>query len=284
MTKRNLKNGEMLAVSAALLDERRHRSLFVSTPLMAALLTEVEGAHGGLVAAAPAPDAEGEAAARELSALGAEGRRLDQTHDRKAIGIHVVLEGAERLADDPADAERFARVREAIFPDGTAVVTLTWLAEAGEVERVDALLADEGVRAVLASVVVRAGVTLLDEVRAYVAAGRALGLVESRKVALNNTEAAPAANGRGAAVSARNEWIQTINLVVTTAKRLRGAEAARFAPALREIEGAEARADARAARAASNDADAAKDGSDDEGDAPAEDATPAGDVPRAKTG
>jgi hypothetical protein len=245
-----LKDSEMLAVSAALLDERRHRSLFLSTPLMAALLAEVERAHAGLLAV-PAPAPVDEATARELSALGAEGRRLDQTHDRKAIGIHVVLEGVERLADDPAAAARFARLREAMFPDGTAVVTMTWLAEAGEVERVDALLADAEVRGLLASVVVRDGVTLLDEVRAYVAAGRSLGLIASRKVALHHPEAAaPAAHGRGAAVSARDEWIQTINLVVSTAQRLRGADAARFAPALREVERAEARADAPAEGAA----------------------------------
>jgi hypothetical protein len=59
MSIKQLNNGEMTALSSALLDEQRHRPTFLSIPLMAALVAEVEVAHAGLLVAAPtaAPDA-----------------------------------------------------------------------------------------------------------------------------------------------------------------------------------------------------------------------------------
>lgn len=272
---KGMKNGEMVGLSSALLDEKRHRPVFLSIPLMAGLIAEVEAAHGGLLAVAPPPEAAAEATARALAELQLEGRDTDRTHDRKALGVHGMLDAAARLADDPADAERIARVRDAIFPEGTAVIIATWVAEAGEAERAEARLEDAEVKRTLNEIQVRPGVTLLDEARAYVAAGRALGVIESRKNALNSTAPAPT---RAGATAARTEWIQTMNLVLATAKRLKGDHAARFAPVLREIQRVEAKSDARAARA-----DTAA-----EGDAPADDAQPANDAPAnepvAKTG
>lgn len=261
-----LKNSEMIGLSAALLDEKRHRAVFLSIPLLAALLAEVEAAHAGLLVAAPPPDAAAEAAARELAELNAEGRAADRTHDRKSLGLHGALDAAVRLADDPDDAVRLAGVRDALFPDGTAMVNATWAAEAGNAERMEARLADADVRGALAEITVRPGVTLLDEARACVAAGRALGRIESRKAALHAASAAHGAPRAGSA-AARNEWIQTMNLVLATAKRLKGEQAERFAPVLREIQRVEAKSDARAART---------DTADDEGVTPV-DGQPAND-------
>ncbi len=173
-----------------------------------------------------------------------------------------MLDGAARLADDPADAERLARTRDLLFPEGTGVVILSYLGEAGEAERAEAHLAEKEVQQTLREIHVRKGVTLLDEVRAYVTAGRALGVVESRKAALEAaTAAAPApTTSRAATLAARNEWVQTLNLVLSTAKRLRGDHAARFAPVLREIERVQGKADARSARA--SDAEASNDDAD----------------------
>jgi len=265
---KGMKNGEMVGLSSALLDEKRHRPVFLSIPLMAGLVAEVEAAHAGLLAVALPPEAAAEATARELTELQLEGRGTDRTHDRKVLGVHGMLDAAARLADDTAAAERITRVRDALFPEGTAVINTTWVAEAGEAERVEARLADAEVKQTLQEIQVRPGVTLLDEARAYVTAGLALGVIESRKNVLNDAVTAPPRVGAGIG-NARTEWIQTMNLVLAAAKRLKGDHAARFAPVLREIQRVEAKSDARAARA-----DAAA-----EGDSPADDAQPANDAP-----
>lgn len=267
MALRNFLNAEMIALSAAWIDEKRHRPAFLAIPLLAGLLPEVEAAHRGLVSLSRAAGDGADAAGRELAEVQAASQAADRVHDRKGGGVLAVLEGAEQLADSDEAVARYAGVKRRLFPEGGAVFGQSYLAEAGNAERVEKELADPSVRAVLQGVTVRKGVTLLDEVRAFVAAGRELGVLESRKAALAATSEAPEeeASRRTDSVQARNAWSQTVGAVLAASKLLKGESAARFAPVWREFQAAQAKVDERAARRRN----AAKTESD-EGDEPFE--------------
>lgn len=245
---KNLTNGEMIGLSSSLLDKKRHRPVLLSIPLLAGMVPEIEAAHDGL-SSQPLATPDGDASTRELVDLQARERELDQTHDRKAGGAFTMLESAERLSDNADEAARFAKVRAALFPIGSSITQESYISESGNAERVEKLLRDPEVKAALASVSPREGATLLDDVVAFVKAGRSLGALESRKAALT-APASTAAPGdsRATASLLRTEWIQTMNLVVAAARRLKGEHGERFAPVLHEIQQLEAKADERSAR------------------------------------
>jgi hypothetical protein len=130
---------------------------------------------------------------------------------------------------------------------------------------------------VLAGIKVRKGHTLLDETRAWVKAGRALGVCETRKAVLTGETPSPDAEAptvRSDNASARNGWVQAVNAVLSNAKLLKGKHAGTFAPVLREFRAAEAKADQRATRRRETNAAA------DPIDAPAPPAVPVATPPQ----
>lgn len=251
MARRNFMNAEMIALSAALIDEKRHRSAFTAIPLMAGLLSEVESAHGALLAVTE--EAVPDDAERSLRELQAREKETDRTHDRKGGGVQAALASAALLAESDDEAALYERVSARLFREGGAIFSASYAAESGNAEVVAKELENPETRAVLGGIRVRKGSTLLDEARAWVKAGRALGLDESQKLALQTQLAANAtgdevAQVRSDGASARNGWIQAINAVLTNAKLLRGEHAQTFAAALHEIRTSEAKVDERASR------------------------------------
>jgi hypothetical protein len=293
MSSRNLTNAEMIALSAAWLDAHRHRPVFLATPLLAMLLPSIEIAHQNVVAVTPQATAEASAAERELTATQLQAVETDRTHDRKGGGALDVLDAALQLTDTEGEAEPLRKVRARLFPEGAQVFGQSYLAEAGNAERVAKELDDPNLCAVLAAITVVPGRTLLDDVRAFVQAGRDLGALETRKAMLAATVADEgpgndniAASPRADNATARSAWSQTTHAVMANAKLLHGEDAARLAPMLRELNTVLTKVAARAARRR----EAAKDASEPEREpapttpvvAPTETATPA--APLARTG
>ncbi|MFO0646092.1 MAG: hypothetical protein U0326_07630 [Polyangiales bacterium] len=182
MARRNFINAEMIALSAALTDAKRHRPAFLAIPLMAGLLPEVESAHADLLGLSPVESSD--EAAQELGELQAREKATDRVHDSKGGGVQVVLQGAIALAETDDEAALYERVKARLFPEEGAIFSASYMAESGNAERIAKELENVETRTTLASIKVRKGVTLLDETRAWVKAGFALGVDESRKVVL----------------------------------------------------------------------------------------------------
>lgn len=264
MARKNLSTPEMMGLSAALLDPERYRPVLTGTPLLAGFVPELEGAHDALASLSPT-SANDVTPGQELAALQQEARETDLTHDAKGGGVQGVLDGLIRLADTDEESARLTAVKDALFPDGGAIFTGTYIAEAGNAERVEKVLERKDVKDALRAIPVRKGVTLYDEARAFVKAGRRLGVLESRKAALTAAAAKPAEEApRGSGIAARNEWLQVMELITRSAKRLKGAQAEAWAPVARDIALVEAKGDERAARnkaagkSADDDADPAE--------------------------
>lgn len=211
----------------------------------------IESVHADLLALSTeeTPDE----AARELTELQARERATDVVHDRKGGGVRTVLDGAAQLAESDEERSLYERVRARLFDAEESVFTANYQAEAGHVEKVAQALEEPETRSTLASIKVRKGASPLDETRAWVKAGRSLGVDESRKVELEAIlkEAANAQSVSASRVDnagARNGWIKTINAVLSTSAILKGKAAESFAPVVREIRAFETKADERATR------------------------------------
>lgn len=282
MARRNFTNAEMIALSAALLDAKRHRPAFTAIPLLAGLVPEIESAHADLLALSheDSPDE----AARELGEIQARERVTDALHDAKGGGVRSVLQGAASLAESDEEAALYERVKARLFPGDGAIFSASYVAESGNAERVAKELENPETRSTLAGIKVRKGATLLDEARAWVQAGRSLGADESRKVALQgviaaNSNAARDGAARAENASARNGWIKAINAVLSSASLLKGKHADGFAAALREIRAFEVKVDERATRRRSGAED-----TDGDVDAVKGTAAPGGAVQKAANG
>jgi hypothetical protein len=248
MNHRVYTNAEMIAISAAWLDEHRHQPAFKAIPLLAGLIPQIETAHDGL-AVLEAPDAEVQAAERELIQVKALVQDTDRIHDSKGRGVFDVLTSANSLADTEEEQNAILAVRNRIFPTGRDIFTQNYRAESGHAERAQHDLTDPSVRSVLKGIRVCKGRTLLDEANAYVKAGRQLGVYESRKVELETILASgPRGSVRSENLKARVEWIRTVSSVFCTAKLLKGDDAARFAAVARDYAAANAKASTRIAR------------------------------------
>jgi len=242
---------EMLGISRSWIDPARYRPVFLTTPLLAPLLPVVEVAHADLVASgSPAEPPVDVALKEELAALRAESIETDRAFDRKGGGALMILQGMERCAETPEEAAEIAAVRARLFPDGASIFKATWLAEAGDTARVERELADKDLSAWLRGVTLWNKRPLLSIVRAWVASGSALGLLEARKseaqTRRDNAPAAPSAQ-RGAA-DARAAWMQAVAAVRGNAALVTGKAGEGLQPMLRALDAAEAIATERATR------------------------------------
>lgn len=281
MARRNFSNAEMIALSAALIDAKRHRPTFLVIPLMAGLIPAIESAHSDLLGLSTEKSTD--EATQELTELQAREKATDGVHDSKGGGVRSVLDGAISLAESDEETDLYTRVKARLFGEDASIFSASYKAESGNAEKVAKELENPETRSTLAGIKVRKGVTLLDEAHAWVKAGRALGVDESRKVELEaiikdtanaENDGAPRADNIGA----RNGWIKTINAVLSTASLLKGKAAESFAPVLREIRAVESKVDVRATRRRGSADDSGE--SDASKPAPA----PAGTVQKAANG
>jgi hypothetical protein len=251
MALKNLTLAEMIGVSGHILSTEGLRPQFEESPLLAAQLEGIEEVHRQVAAATTAPgDTHDD---KVLAALSAEGNDLDVNHhDRLVRGLFYVLAGVGEII--PERAGELATLSVRLLPQGLATSQQTWRGESGNCTRVGAeLVADEALHATLASFTLPEKLTLLDVVERFVAAGTRLGLVEARrdeiraklKGAVASESAAEPVEALTVA-AARNEWIATLNGLVTTLRLPRSkVEASTRDKVLTLIGEAERRADLR---------------------------------------
>lgn len=257
MALKNLTLAEMIGVSGHILSTEGLRPLFDDSPLLAAQLEGIEEVHRQ-VAAATTPPGDTHAD-KVLAALSAEGNDLDVNHhDRLVRGLFYVIAGVAEII--PERSGELAALSVRLLPQGLATSQQTWRGESGNCTRVGAeLIADEELRATLASFTLPEKTTLLDVVERFVAAGTRLGLVEARrdeirakmKGAVAPTDPAAEPVEALTVAAARNEWIATLNGLVITLRLPRSkVEASTRDKILTLIGEAERRADLRNRRGA----------------------------------
>jgi hypothetical protein len=104
------------------------RKVIDGLTLCRAMLGKLEEVHTGLITIQPQRSAltEGFKSARDAA------NRADDTFDLRGRGLFLGLQALECLSEDPDATAAFAAAREAIFPKGLSVLTLTYVQEVGE--------------------------------------------------------------------------------------------------------------------------------------------------------
>jgi len=206
MAYKTLTTQTMVTVSAAWLDSKEERPLIASLPQAGPLLTSIEKVHNGLLQT----QASGATIVSEISAVQSAQEELDTLHDRKTRGVFNVLTGFADLADDPVKAKALLALRDRIYTNGLKVVQWSYVDEAGE-----AALVDERIGAAdkdaLANLPTPDG-SLKDHHEARIDAGKKIGELEKKKIALAATS--PAGASASEVVRARNAWIRTVTAFV----------------------------------------------------------------------
>ncbi|MCA9711167.1 MAG: hypothetical protein KDK70_35335, partial [Myxococcales bacterium] len=122
------------------------------------------------------------------------------------------------LSARPAQPERaraLDEVHAALLPRGLSIVNASYLAEAGNAVRVEALLRAEPAHAeLLASVPVHDGEDLLGLTRRWLAAGAALGELERERDVLA-AERVTQAVGPASIAAARSRWLRLVSQVLS---------------------------------------------------------------------
>lgn len=208
MALKDLTTPQMLAITAAWIDPTRERPKLESLKRTAALLSDVDAVHTGLLHARRAE----KTTSKEIAELQSRQLHLDKTHDRKARGTHAVLTGFAELADDPEDAELYLNIRDQLFPDGLKFITSSYADEAGHAHLLRQRLTPES-KAALKVLPTPAG-SLLKIVLAWLSAGEELGKLETKKAQLIAAERPAEGVPQGGQLKARNRWIKVVGSVL----------------------------------------------------------------------
>jgi hypothetical protein len=176
--------------------------------------------------------------------------------------IYRVAEGNAELAETPEEAAQLRALAARVLPLGLDPGQQSWIGEAGSVVVLEGELAkDPSLPAALKKVPLAGKRTLLDAVNQLVRAGRRLGDIEARRVALRAQLAADAeAAATAPAVSAqaaRGEWIATLTTLRSNLNTPKVAvPAALRAEILELVQEAERKADLRERRSSAREAEA----------------------------
>lgn len=216
MALKNLTIETMIALSTMWLNPEAGRPALEAHPRTSAYLPNLEAAHQGLLAACSS--AESEEQNTELTALSAEQSTTDDTHDRKVRGQHLVLSGLAALAESPEEAARYIEIRDALLPEGIAINQRTYLDEAGNAAVIARRLQESPkLQESLGQIPLPGGKTLLDEVHAWLGAGKHLGTLESRRIELlHERDATRSGTRRGDILRARNQWSRVVYAIQAT--------------------------------------------------------------------
>lgn len=239
---KHLSLAEMAALGLAWVNKGARRDTFLSIPEIAPLHPTFAGAHNAILAAQPAD----KSMSPELRTVVGEGNALDLTHDRLARAGSLGLELTRELclAATPPDQDRAdmcERVTNKLYPDGLSFLNTSWLAEAGNVARVEKLLAQEPeLRPFFKSIVLPGKITMVEVIERWIAAGKALGKVDEKREALL-AQLAPA--DKATIQAARSRWIRVVSAVLNNLE-LSAADRA----AIETIRGPVLRASERAAK------------------------------------
>lgn len=203
MALKRLYTGEMVSLSGPLTkSDHPDRQTLAAIPATAALLPELDGAHGSLLAMQVKPEAES-----RLAVIIKAQKILDVRHDDLIRGVSGLLTSLAYLTKDPELAARFQHLLTVILPDGLDAVTRTYREESGQAALLESRLTPADV-ALLKKIKILEG-TAWDAIKEWMDVGAQLGALEDERSAI------PATTGPAAAdvVSARNKWIRTINAI-----------------------------------------------------------------------
>lgn len=203
MALKRLYTGEMVSLSGPLTkSDHPDRRILADIPATAALLPELDGAHGTLLAMQVKPEAQ-----TRLAVIIKAQKRLDVRHDDLIRGVSGLLTSLAYLTQDAELAARLLHLQSVLLPDGLDAVTKTYREESGQAALLESRLTPADVT-LLKKIKLLEG-TAWDAVREWMDVGAQLGALEDERSAI------PATTGPAAAdvVAARNKWIRTINAI-----------------------------------------------------------------------
>ena len=179
MNLRDIRTGEMLAVTYSLLDDTgKLRVILESDERLKGPLEELQKAHDQLLETQQRTGTNEE----EIKRLTDEMTQLDREHDRLSSAIYDVVAGCTALADTPEEARTFETLQTTLHPQGRGIVRRSYREQAGTAKQVRDRLSGEQ-RALLASIDV-GGTTLDDKVERWLDAALGIAKMESERAQL----------------------------------------------------------------------------------------------------
>jgi hypothetical protein len=237
MALKRLRTEEMVAVTSTWVD-RAHadRQALDAVPALATLLPELDAAWQGL----HVTYAAGPGTARRQELQGRQ-RELDVEHDDVLRGIWFYLQSQWFITREPTGRTTLERLRDRLLPEGLLAVNKSYREEAGQAELAGSRLTDSD-RALLSSMAMHDGRTLLDLVNRWLALGAELGALDRERVGDIRDDVPRPVEAR----AARYRWIRTMSAIRDVAA-LVAAQDAMIQTILARIDEAERVAERRAA-------------------------------------
>ncbi len=200
MALKRLTSGEMIHTTQTWVDPKhRHNQLLSTVPEVAVLLTHLSRAHTALLTLQPVTDPLAAGRVRALEELG-------EQHNDLVRALYALFQVQTYLAPQLVERQSWLRLREAVFPDGLAVISRSHADAAGQAALALARLSADDKKQLKAATLGKDSMW---------------GLLERYgQVAHKLGEAAtacftPTVNPRRAdAADARNQWIRVVNAVL----------------------------------------------------------------------
>lgn len=181
---KHLTSEEMIALLTPLIRSGKRRKAFMAIAEIAALEPKVKAAHSALMASQPVELSE----IPELKEIQDEGSGTDMLHDDLARALSLGLEAHAaqlRIAEPPKPelAEQCLAAQKRIFPSGLNIVNASWLAEAGNAERVGRLIQKEEkwIADLIKGISAVNNTTLYDVCLRWIDSGKRLGVLEQKR-------------------------------------------------------------------------------------------------------
>lgn len=207
MNLRDLSAGEMLSVSAVLLDEAGQLApLMQNHELLQGPFKVIRQSHEKLLRLHHQVGSN-EKRVRELTA---QMTGLDNDHDRMARGIYGVLESFESLANDPLEARQLGELRAVLFPQGRSIGQRSYREQAGVAKQVQERL-NMQYRLLLTDITAGRR-TLLEEVEEWLDKALQISRHEAERAMLNSDDDDGVSAGE--VRQARLTWIQAVNALL----------------------------------------------------------------------
>lgn len=236
MALKKLSVQEMVKFSGDLLSERSaERRALETHPEAAVLVSRLQAAHDGLVAAQPPNDSE-------IAELTEEITQLDVRHDALVRAIEGRLTSEIALAEaaegDSGTHDALRRARGVLFPDGLMLVRRSYIEQAGEAE-LRAARIDEPVEALLKEMQIHDGRELHDVYGQLQEVATQIGALVKRRAELGEEGEKVARTHQ-----ARLDWIRVINALAQVLEML-GVDEGPVLGRIREAERVAERRDAK---------------------------------------
>ena len=240
MSLNNLTSETMVTLSARWLHPKKHRKIFTSLPLLAALLPVIQEAHDNLIA----KQTSSSTLTGKIAEIQKEQGMRDTRHDRKIRGTHGFLTALAELSDDPEAAADYLDLRERLLPIGNNATMRSYIDQAGDVERLPSRL-DDDARKLLTKLGTPDG-PLQVHVDAWMEEATQIAMLDEQR-----TEIAAQLQAGGAGptprdvLEARRAWIRVARAVETNIALSRKADAKTIEKILGAMRTAEMKADRR---------------------------------------